>query len=127
MVVNPVAVVVSNVLEPEIDDQILFAFMELDLVFNPVDVDCNNLILKDIAAKANLGCDLKGMLGSTIYKAWKAFVPKFPSLISVKAREDDQRMLYGEYGRLETRHERCMVVEGSPLNHKDDKEVFVHK
>ncbi|GJV30996.1 hypothetical protein Tco_1391396 [Tanacetum coccineum] len=31
-------------------------------------------------------------------------------------------MLDGEYGRLETRHERCMVVEGSWLNHKDDKE-----
>nr|GFA32607.1 hypothetical protein [Tanacetum cinerariifolium] len=38
-----------------IDDQILFAFKELDLVFNPADVDCNNLILKDIVAKANLG------------------------------------------------------------------------
>ncbi|GJU48842.1 hypothetical protein Tco_1218397 [Tanacetum coccineum] len=41
MVVEPVAVVVSNVLEPEIDDQILSAFMELDPVFNPADVDAD--------------------------------------------------------------------------------------
>ncbi|GJT02210.1 hypothetical protein Tco_0823379 [Tanacetum coccineum] len=36
MVVEPVAVVVSN-----IDDQIISAFMELDPVFNPADVDAD--------------------------------------------------------------------------------------
>nr|GEW74709.1 hypothetical protein [Tanacetum cinerariifolium] len=34
-----VEVVTSNVLEPEIDSQILTAFMELDPIFNPADVD----------------------------------------------------------------------------------------
>ncbi|GJY62495.1 hypothetical protein Tco_0463152 [Tanacetum coccineum] len=39
MVVEPVAEVVKSVLEPDIDDQILSAFMELDPVFNLADVD----------------------------------------------------------------------------------------
>ncbi|GKA64187.1 hypothetical protein Tco_0763793 [Tanacetum coccineum] len=39
IVVEPVAEVVKSVLEPDIDDQILSAFMELDPVFNPTDVD----------------------------------------------------------------------------------------
>ncbi|GJV90928.1 hypothetical protein Tco_1538741 [Tanacetum coccineum] len=41
MVVELVAVVVSNVLEPKIDNQILSAFMELDPVFIPTDVDAD--------------------------------------------------------------------------------------
>nr|GEZ15580.1 hypothetical protein [Tanacetum cinerariifolium] len=39
MVIDPIAVVVSNVLEPEIDNQILSAFNGLDPVFNLADVD----------------------------------------------------------------------------------------
>ncbi|GKB95985.1 hypothetical protein Tco_0982122, partial [Tanacetum coccineum] len=34
-----VEVAVNNMLEPEIDSQILTAFMEVDPVFNPGDVD----------------------------------------------------------------------------------------
>ncbi|GKE28181.1 hypothetical protein Tco_1443565, partial [Tanacetum coccineum] len=41
MVVEPVAVVVSNVLEPKIDNQILYDFMELDPVFILADVDAD--------------------------------------------------------------------------------------
>ncbi|GJX74126.1 hypothetical protein Tco_0312721 [Tanacetum coccineum] len=107
MVVELVAVVVSNVLEPEIDDQILSAFMELDPVFNPADVDA------DVEGEKMLAEMPPNLVAS--YKE-KDFSQTFVSINNFQVGDDDVGI---DIQYLES-------VSDEEMDEEDDLEEFIN-